>query len=93
MDFCIGFFEHIKTSQAISDHEHWMSGHSLILSPFQIIGHLTFLLTSSLTTRLVQKIYVNIVKFKSFLKNLYWLSKPQQKNNILHKFLNKTSDQ
>jgi hypothetical protein len=29
-------------------------------------------LTSSLTTRLIQKkIYTNIVKFKSFLKNFY----------------------
>ena len=38
--------------------------------PLQIIGRLTFL-TSSLTTRLIQKNYANIVKFKSFLNNLY----------------------
>ena len=41
-----------------------------ILSPFQIIGRLTFL-TPSLTTRLIQKIYANIVKFKPFFENLY----------------------
>ena len=42
----------------------------LLLPPFQIIVHLTFL-TMSLTTRFIQKIYANIVKFKSFLKILY----------------------
>jgi len=41
-----------------------------VLPPSQIVRRLTFL-TSSLTTRLIQKIYVNIVKFKSFLKNFY----------------------
>ena len=41
-----------------------------LLHPFQIIGRLTFL-TSSLTTRLIQKICANIVKFKLLLKNLY----------------------
>jgi hypothetical protein len=30
---------------------------------------LTCFFTSNLTARLIQKIYVNIVKFKSFLKN------------------------
>ena len=37
---------------------------------FQIISCLTFS-TPSLTIRLIQKFYANIVKFKSFLKNLY----------------------
>jgi len=37
---------------------------------FKIIVCLTFL-TLSLTTRLIQKICTNIVKFKSFLKILY----------------------
>jgi hypothetical protein len=36
----------------------------------KIIRRLTFL-TSNLTTRPIQKICVNIVKFKSFLKNCY----------------------
>ena len=35
----------------------------------------------------------NIIKFKLFLKNLYWHSKSQQKKWYLHKFLNKMSDQ
>ena len=47
-----------------------VSAVSDLLPPFQIIGRLTFL-TSSLTTRLIQKICANIVKFKSLLKNLY----------------------
>ena len=37
---------------------------------FQTVVRLTFL-TQSLTTRLIQKIYTNIVKFKLFLKILY----------------------
>ena len=41
-----------------------------ILPPFQIISRLTFL-TPNLTTRLIQKIYENIIKFNSLLKNLY----------------------
>ena len=43
----------------------------ILLPPFQIIGSLTFL-TSNLTTHLIRKICTNIVKFKLFLKNLYW---------------------
>ena len=54
-----------------------------VLPPFQIIGHLTFL-TPSLTTRLIKKLYENIVKFNSFLKNLYWWSKSQQKGLIFY---------
>ena len=41
-------------------------GLSLLLSLSQIISRLTFL-TSSLITRLIQKIYTNIIKFKLFL--------------------------
>jgi hypothetical protein len=44
--------------------------YSLILHQSQIIRRLTFF-TLSLTTRLIQKNYTNIVKFKSFLKNFY----------------------
>jgi hypothetical protein len=43
---------------------------SFVLPPFQIVSRLTFF-TPSLTTRLIQKICTNIVKFKSFLKNFY----------------------
>ena len=43
---------------------------SFILPPSQIVRRLTFL-APSLTTRLIQKICANIVKFKSFLKNFY----------------------
>ena len=41
-----------------------------LLPPSQIVARLTFL-ASSLTTRLIQKLCANIVKFKSFLKNFY----------------------
>ena len=41
-----------------------------LLPPSQIVSRLTFF-TLSLTTRLIQKICANIVKFKSFLKNFY----------------------
>ena len=41
-----------------------------VLPPFQIIDHLTFLI-SNLTTCLIQKNCANIAKFKSFLQNLY----------------------
>jgi len=41
-----------------------------IFPPFQIVSRLIFF-TPSLTTRLIQKICANIVKFKSFLKNFY----------------------
>jgi hypothetical protein len=42
-----------------------------ILLQFQIIIHLTFFLTSSPTTRLIKKIYTNIIKFKLLLKNFF----------------------
>ena len=60
--------------------------------PFQIISRLT-LLTSSLTTRLIQNNYANIVKFKSFLKTCIDKASHNKKNDILHKFFNKTSSQ
>jgi hypothetical protein len=41
----------------------------LVFRPFQIIIRLTFF-TPSLTAHLIQKFCVNIVKFKSFLKDL-----------------------
>ena len=44
---------------------------NITCTSFQIIGHLTFF-TSNLITRLIKKMYANIVKFKLFFKNLYW---------------------
>jgi len=41
-----------------------------VLPPSQIVSRLTFF-TPSLTARFIQKICVNIVKFKSFLKSFY----------------------
>jgi hypothetical protein len=46
----------------------WVQVYRIILNPFQIIVCLSFF-TPTLTTRLIQKICANIVKFKSFLKN------------------------
>ena len=43
----------------------------VLLPPFQTVAHLTFLFLS-LTARFIIKICVNIGKFKSFLKILYW---------------------
>ena len=60
-----------------------------ILPPFQIIGRLTFL-TSSLTPRLIQKICANL----SHSWNTYIdKASHNERSNILHKFLNKTSGQ
>ena len=56
-----------------------------------MVGRLIFL-TSNLTTRLIQKISTNIVKFKSLLKN-FNKENHNKRSDILHKFLNKTSDQ
>jgi len=42
----------------------------VVLPPFQILVRLTFFILS-LTARFIQKIYINITKFKSFLKILY----------------------
>ena len=47
-----------------------IGGLSTIIPLFQNVVRLTFL-TQNLTTRLIQKIYTNIVKFNSFLKILY----------------------
>ena len=47
-----------------------IGGLSTIIPLFQNVVRLTFL-TQNLTTRLIQKIYTNIVKFKPFLKILY----------------------
>ena len=47
-----------------------IGGLSTIIPLFQTVVRLTFL-TQSLTTRLIQKIYTNIVKFNPFLKILY----------------------
>jgi len=59
---------------------------------FQIIRQFDFFIPS-LITRLIQKISANIVKFKSFLRT--FINKPNHdtRNDILHKFLNKTSCQ
>jgi hypothetical protein len=59
-----------------------------VLSSSKIIRRLTFFILS-LTTRLIQNICANIVKFKLLLKN--FINEPcyNKISDILHNFLNK----
>jgi len=62
------------------------------IAPFEIIIHLIFL-TSNSITRVGQKIYTNIVKFKPLFNNFYYKASHNKRNDIFAQILNKISCQ